>query len=54
MGDTTILKIVLINMVTILMMSAKMDTLSFLKTKIFSNKGYDVKTNFYHVTEILL
>ena len=36
------LKIVLVNMVTILMMSAKIDTLGFLKRKEFWNKGYDV------------
>ena len=30
------------NMVTILMMSAKMATLGFLKMNVFSNKGYDV------------
>ena len=35
------LKVVLINMVTILMMSAKMATLGFLKIKVFLNKGYD-------------
>ena len=29
-------------MVTILMMSAKMATVSLLKTKVFKNKGYDV------------
>ena len=35
-------KIFLINMVTILMMSAKMATLGLLKIKIFWNKGNDV------------
>ena len=35
-------KIVLINMVTILMMSAKMVTLGLLKIKVFWNKGRDV------------
>ena len=35
------LKVVLINMVAILMMSAKMATLGFLKIKVFLNKGYD-------------
>ena len=35
------LKIVLINMVATLMMSAKMSTLGLLKEKIFWNKGYD-------------
>ena len=36
------LKIVLINMGTILMMSAIMATPGFLKTKVFWKKGYDV------------
>ena len=36
------LRIVLINMIRILMMSAKMAFLGFLKIKIISNKGYDV------------
>ena len=36
------LKIVLRNMVTILMMSAKIATLDLLKIKVFWNKGYDV------------
>ena len=43
------------------MMSAKMATLGLLKTKVFWNKGYDVKflsltspTKFYHVTQIIL
>ena len=54
-------KIVLIDIVTILMMSAKMATLSILKIKVFWNKGYDViilsmtsLTKFYHVTQIIL
>ena len=33
---------VLINMVTILMMSAKMDALDLLKIKVFWNKDYDI------------
>ena len=33
---------VLINMVTILMMKTKMDTLGSLKIKIFRKKGFDV------------
>ena len=41
-------------MVTILMMSAKMATLGVLKIKVFRNKGYDVSTKIYHVTQILL
>ena len=36
------LKIVLTNMVTILMMSAKMPTLGLLKTRVFWNKSNDV------------
>ena len=36
------LKIVLINMVTILMMSAKIATLGLLEIWVFWNKGYDV------------
>ena len=35
-------KVVLINMVTILIMSAKLVTLRFLKTQVFWNKGFDV------------
>ena len=35
-------KITLINMVTILMMSAKMDTLGLLKIKVFWKKVYDI------------
>ena len=53
--------IVLINMLTILMMPAKMATLGVLKLKVFWNKGYDViifvhdvKTNFLQVTQIIL
>ena len=37
------LKIALINMVTILMMSAKKATLGRLKVTVFRNKGYDAK-----------
>ena len=55
------LMIVLINIVTILMMPAKIATLSILKIKVFWNKGYDViilsmtlLTKFYHVTQIIL
>ena len=35
------LKVVIINMLTILMRSAKLTTLGFLKIKVFWNKGYD-------------
>ena len=44
------LKTVLINMVTILVMSAKMATLGLLKIKIFWNKCYDVIISDYDVT----
>ena len=41
-------------MVTILMMSAKMVTLGFLKIKVFSNKGYDVITSVHGVSNKIL
>ena len=48
-------------MATILMMSVKLATLGFLKTKVIWNKVYDAITfsmtsprKFYHVTQILL
>ena len=41
-------------MVTILMMSAKMATLSLLKIKIFWNKGYDVIISVHDVTSKVL
>ena len=44
------LKIVLINMVTTLMKSAKMATLDLLKIKLFCNKGYDVVISLCDVT----
>ena len=54
-------KIFLINMVTILMMSANMAPLSLLKLKVFWNKGYDaiisvydVINKIYHVAQIIL
>ena len=43
-----------INMVTILMMSAKMATLGLLKTKVFWNKGYDVIISVHDVTNKIL
>ena len=46
--------IVLINMVTILMMSAKMATLGLLKIKVFWNKGYDVIISVHDVTNKIL
>ena len=45
------LNTVLINMVIILMMSAKMDTLGLLKVKVFSNKCYDVVSHVDYVTK---
>ena len=55
------LRISIINIVTILMTSAKMVTLVLFKVKIFWNKGYDViiyvhdvPTNFYHMNKIIL
>ena len=39
---------------TILMMSAKIVTLGFLKKKVFWNKGYDVITSVYDVTRKIL
>ena len=48
------LRIVLIDMVTILMMSAKMATLGFLKIKVFSNKVYDVINSSHDVTNKIL
>ena len=57
----TSFRIVLINMVTILIMSAKMATVGFLNIKIFGNKLYDVMfmsfksaAKFYHLTQIIL
>ena len=44
----------LINMVTILMMSAKLGTPGLLKIKIFQNKGYDVIVLAYGITNQIL
>ena len=41
-------------MVTILMMSAKMATLGLLKIMVFQNKGYEVITSVYYVTNKVL
>ena len=41
-------------MVTILMMSAKMATLGFLKIKVFWNKGYDVIISIHDATNKIL
>ena len=38
-------------MVTVLMMSAKMATLSLLKIKVFWNKGYDVIVSVHELTK---
>ena len=48
------LKIFLINMVKILMMSAKMATPGLLKIKVFWNKGYYVIYSVYDVTNKIL
>ena len=48
------LNVVLINMVTILMMSTKMATLGFLKIKVFLNKGYYVIIYAHDVTNKIL
>ena len=48
------LKIYLINMVAILMMSAKMATLGLLKIKVCWNKGYEVKSYVHDVTNQFL
>ena len=48
------LKIFLINMVTILMISAKLATPDLLKIKIFQNKGSDVIIPNYDVTNKIL
>ena len=55
-------KDVLVNMLSILMMPAKLGTLAFLKIKILWNKGlevlhfvhYKISTNFYHVKQIIV
>ena len=41
-------------MVTILMMPAKMATVSLLKTNVFLNKGYDVLISVFDVTNKVL
>ena len=48
------LKIFLINMVTILMMSAKVATLGLLKIKVFWKKGYGVIISVYEVINKIL
>ena len=44
----------LINIVTILMMSAKITTLGLLKIEVFWNKGYDVIISIHDVTNSIL
>ena len=41
-------------MVTILIMSAKIVTVAFLKIKVFLNKGYDLITSVHDVTNKIL
>ena len=61
MHNFELLKVVLINMVPVLMMSAKFTTLGLLKIKVFWNKGYDTIIfvhdvtfqKIYHVTQII-
>ena len=48
------LRVVLINVVTILMMPAKLATLGLLKTKANWNKGYDVINSVHDVTDEIL
>ena len=47
-------KIFLINVVTILMMSAKMATLGLLRMKVFLNESYDVIISVHDVTNKIL
>ena len=47
-------KIVLVNMVEFLMMSAKLATLSLLKIKVIWGNGYDIITPVYDVTNKIL
>ena len=44
----------LINMVGILMISAKFATVGLLKIKLFSYKGYDLIISFYNATKRIL
>ena len=46
------LKVVLINVFSVLMMSAKLATLGFFKIKVLLNKGCVVTNKIYHVTQI--
>ena len=46
--------VVFINMVVILMMSAKLTALGLLKIKVFWNKGHEVMVSFHDVTNKIL
>ena len=48
------LKVVLINMIAILMMSAKLATLDLLKIKVFWDKVYDITISVHYVTNKFL
>ena len=48
------LNVVFINMVAILMVSAKLDTLGHLKVKVFWNKGHDIVNSVYDITNKIL
>ena len=52
------LKVVLIDMLAILTMSAKLITLGLFKRKVIWSKGYDIiisdQAKLYHVTQIVL
>ena len=48
------LKVVLINMVASLMMSAKLAVIGLLKIKVFQTKGYDVIISVYDVARLKL
>ena len=47
-------KTFLINMLPVLIMSAKLDSLGLLKIKVFQNSGYDVTIPDYNVTNKIL
>ena len=48
------MKIVLINMVSVLMISAKLATLGLLKIKVFWNKGYGVTISAHDIKNKIL
>ena len=47
-------KVVIINMIVILIMSAKLAIPGLLKTKMFWNKGYDIIISVHDITDIIL